>query len=608
MRTSVGCCRNELILTESWLVMTRTALILVLFLASSAQVQGDEPASAKAEGRVVEGTVVTTGRKPVEGAKVLFVQPEMGLWFVEGATATTDAKGQYRADLIKFPWSTKKVRALVLAPDFKACDRIIEPGLKSAKADFELLAAPWKEIQVRLEDTSGKPVAGVEVTCSLGAGGVVWSRSRTDEAGSCRISMEEEMGVGLTVSPKGARPIMVSLGGMKDVPASITLPVLPPIQGRVLDPAGRPVPDVAVGRLLAALEPNAKLVMYPLLGGVKAVTDRDGRFVITPMLMLRGSSFSRPKPDVPFVLCFADPTSQRIAVQFFDPNRASEPLEVTLAPARRVRIPIKWGSLAMPPKAAPNAQIMVLSRPDNPDSAQPLIVRGLPFKGQGEGTVIEEYLPAGTYQLEVNFSDPDTLEELGKVKHELVVPKGDGPLGLPPIEVEPVIFRKLAGKPAPEIEATDLNTGKPVKLADFRGKVVVLDFWGYWCGPCLGNMPHLMDLQRKFEGRPLVIVSLHDQSVQSRAEYDRKTAMARKHMWGGRELPFRVLLDRPDPAKPDDSVPEANGMTCKRYGIRGFPTILVIDKDGTMVGQVWFSQHDRLEKLVRDLLEKDKSR
>jgi thiol-disulfide isomerase/thioredoxin len=588
--------------------MTRTALILVIFLANSTQVQGDEPASAKAEGRVVEGTVVTAGRKPVEGAKVLFGQPELGLWFIEGATATTDAQGQYRADLIKFPWSTKKLRALVLAPGFKAIDRIIEPGPKSTKANFELLAAPWKEIQVRLEDTSGKPVAGVELTCSLGAGGVVWSRSRTDEAGSCRISMEEEMGVGLTASPKGARPIMVSLGGMKDVPASITLPVLPPIQGRVLDPVGRPVSDVAVGRLLAALEPTGKLVMYPLLGGAKAATDRDGHFVITPMLMLQGSSFSRPKPDLPRVLCFADPTSQRIAFQFFDPNRANEPMEVTLAPARRVRVPIKWGSLATTPKAAPIAQILVQPRPDNPDSAQPLIVRSLPLKGQGEGTVLEEYLPAGTYQLEVNLSDPDTLEELGKVKHELVVPKGDGPLGLPPIELEPVVFRKMVGKPAPEIEATDLNTGKPVKLADFRGKVVVLDFWGYWCGPCIGNMPNLMDLQRKFEGRPLVIVSLHDQSVQSRTEYDRKTAMARTHMWGGRELPFRVLLDRPDPAKPDDRGAEGTGTTCKRYGITGFPTVLVIDKDGTMVGQVWFSKHDRLESLVRELVEKAETR
>ena len=64
----------------------------------------------------------------------------------------------------------------------------------------------------------------------------------------------------------------------------------------------------------------------------------------------------------------------------------------------------------------------------------------------------------------------------------------------------------------------------PVHLADFRGKVVVLDFWGYWCGPCNGAMPYLSDLHRRFEGRPVAVVGLHDQSVQSRPEYDRRTA------------------------------------------------------------------------------------
>ena len=53
----------------------------------------------------------------------------------------------------------------------------------------------------------------------------------------------------LSTEPKGARPIEAYLAGTKDDPATITLPVLPPIRGRVLDPEGRPVPNAAVGRL-----------------------------------------------------------------------------------------------------------------------------------------------------------------------------------------------------------------------------------------------------------------------------------------------------------------------------------------------------------------------
>jgi hypothetical protein len=92
--------------------------------------------------------------------------------------------------------------------------------------------------------------------------------------------------------------------------------------------------------------------------------------------------------------------------------------------------------------------------------------------------------------------------------------------------------------------------------------------------------------------------------VQSRLEYDRKIATIRERLWEGRDLPFRVLLDRPDPNKAPDVIPEATGTTIKRYGVRVFPTLLVIDHEGKMAGPVWFTEHDRLESLVRKLVEK----
>jgi thiol-disulfide isomerase/thioredoxin len=222
----------------------------------------------------------------------------------------------------------------------------------------------------------------------------------------------------------------------------------------------------------------------------------------------------------------------------------------------------------------------------------------------GRGGRDRKHVPEGTYRLTVVLRDGDTGASLGEARRELVVPSGEGLLDLPPMELEPTAHQKSVGRPAPEIEATDLDTGRPVRLADFRGRVVVLDFWGYWCGPCTWNMPHLAELQRKFAGRPLTILALHDQSMQSRAEYDGKIATVRQRAWGGRDLPFRVLLDRPDAEKADDRDPEGTGTTIKRYGIRGFPTLLVIDGTGTMVDRVGHWEHDRLESLVRELLEK----
>ncbi len=111
-------------------------------------------------------------------------------------------------------------------------------------------------------------------------------------------------------------------------------------------------------------------------------------------------------------------------------------------------------------------------------------------------------------------------------------------------------------------------------------------------------------LNRKFAGRPLAIVALHDQSVQSRAEYDRRIGTVRQRLWDGHDLPFRVLLDRPDPDIEKDSGGEGNGTTIKRYSVTSFPSLFVIDRDGSMIGPVSPHNHDRLESLVRDLAEK----
>jgi len=203
---------------------------------------------------------------------------------------------------------------------------------------------------------------------------------------------------------------------------------------------------------------------------------------------------------------------------------------------------------------------------------------------------------------------PTIGEVTGEAEREIVVRSGVGPLNLPPLRIEATFHRKMVGKPALEIETTDLDTGRPVRLADFRGKVVVLDSWGYWCSPCVISMPDLVELHHRFEGQPLVIVALHDQSVQSRSEYDRRIAFARKELWSDRDLPFRVLLDRPDPTKAADRYPEGTGLTCKRYAIEAFPTLFVIDKEGTMVGSIHRTQHTQLETLIRDLLEKSAPR
>jgi len=67
------------------------------------------------------------------------------------------------------------------------------------------------------------------------------------------------------------------------------------------------------------------------------------------------------------------------------------------------------------------------------------------------------------------------------------------------------------GMPAPPFETTTLD-GKKVKLSDFRGKVVLLDFWATWCPSCIAEIPTIKKAAKRFEGKPFVIlaVSLDD--------------------------------------------------------------------------------------------------
>lgn len=63
-------------------------------------------------------------------------------------------------------------------------------------------------------------------------------------------------------------------------------------------------------------------------------------------------------------------------------------------------------------------------------------------------------------------------------------------------------LRSIAvGKVAPDIQGEDTN-GKPMSLSDYRGKVVVLVFWGTWCSPCMGLVPHEKALVERFRDRP----------------------------------------------------------------------------------------------------------
>lgn len=118
------------------------------------------------------------------------------------------------------------------------------------------------------------------------------------------------------------------------------------------------------------------------------------------------------------------------------------------------------------------------------------------------------------------------------------------------------------GKPAPDFELETLD-GKKVKLSDFRGKAVVLNFWATWCQPCKIEMPWFIEFQNKYRGEGVEIVGV------AMEDTDRKDIEKFLKEMG---VNYLILLGK-------ESVGEQYG------GILGLPTTFYIGRDGTIVEQ-----------------------
>ncbi len=145
---------------------------------------------------------------------------------------------------------------------------------------------------------------------------------------------------------------------------------------------------------------------------------------------------------------------------------------------------------------------------------------------------------------------------------------------------------KLIGRPAPGFESIRAwkNT-KPLQIEELRGRYILLDFWGYWCGPCLRDMPHLMIISKAFPENKLTVIAVHDDSVTSLEEMDRKLKDIKKRIWMGNDIDFPIALDGGGETRIEGSDNSVKGATTAAYGIQSFPTTILIGPDGNVRGQ-----------------------
>jgi len=109
-------------------------------------------------------------------------------------------------------------------------------------------------------------------------------------------------------------------------------------------------------------------------------------------------------------------------------------------------------------------------------------------------------------------------------------------------------------KSAPELQTTrHWKNSQPLSLQELRGKHVLLDFWGYWCVPCVRHMPNLMALHDAFSDRGLTVIGVHDASVQSVAELNERLARTRTNRRPPSSSPCRPSRASPDFREPAEA-------------------------------------------------------
>ena len=161
----------------------------------------------------------------------------------------------------------------------------------------------------------------------------------------------------------------------------------------------------------------------------------------------------------------------------------------------------------------------------------------------------------------------------------------------PPVEPKKAISPKVAPqeitavnktgfKIAPEFSLKDVN-GAEKKLSDFKGKVLIIDFWATWCPPCRQEIPHFVSLysQYKDQGLEIIGISLDQNSERVLPDFIKNNSINYTILTGNEEV------------------------TDLYGGIAAIPTTFIIDKDGNIRKKyIGYNDKEVFEKEIRELL------
>ncbi len=140
-------------------------------------------------------------------------------------------------------------------------------------------------------------------------------------------------------------------------------------------------------------------------------------------------------------------------------------------------------------------------------------------------------------------------------------------------------LEKLQGSARPPaLSLTDWQNSQALSLPSLKGKIVVLDFWATWCGPCLASIPHTNELAAKYKDDVVFIGICHPKGSENM-----------KSVVASQGIKYPVAID-------------AKGETIAAYAVNGYPDYYILDRNGTLV--VADCANRQVEAVIEKLLAK----
>lgn len=334
---------------------------------------------------------------------------------------------------------------------------------------------------------------------------------------------------------------------------------------RLVDAQVQPVPGAKAGLEAAYLvHPDSKTKLPDWFFYLESVSDASG------MARIR----ARPAQFKSCCLVCRHIERHLVAVHPIDAERREGAADVTLVPECRVSGTLECKELAALSRGVGRTNVHLFSS------------KRITMECHSDDGTFHFFLPPGEFTALITGND--TLD----VRRTWNVPAGQAELSLGVMAVRARPSALLAGKPAPELREVRAWKNSPgIKLAELRGKWVLLEFWGYWCAPCIGRMPELIALYDEYKDKGLEVIAVHcdgdgEVPVDTVEKLDEKLRDVIAQRWSGRDLPFPVALTTGLVPFFEGDEPKALGPISADYGISSYPSLVLIDPQGNVVGPV----------------------